>query len=421
MARRKGKNGHMTVRVAITGMGLVTPLGNDVATTWKALLAGVSGVGPITKFDASDHSVRIASEVKGFDPLAFLDRKTARRTEAFTQYAYAAARQALDQSGLDLASMPDEVGVLVGSGAGGLQLMQDQFKILLGEHPDRVSPFFITMMPANMAAGTLSMLLGVRGPSLATVSACATGANAIGEAWETIRRGDATAMIAGGTEACIASITVAAFASMHALSRRNDDPTRASRPFDKDRDGFVLGEGAGIVVLEEWEHARARGATVYGEVVGYAATSDAYHITEPAPGGSGLVSAQRRALKKAGLAPEQIGYINAHGTSTYFNDRAETSAIKAVFGEHAQRLAISSTKSMTGHLVGAAGSVEAIFTALALREGILPPTINYETPDPECDLDYIPNQPREARVEYALSNSMGFGGHNAVLALKRVE
>ncbi|HZC06918.1 MAG TPA: beta-ketoacyl-ACP synthase II [Ktedonobacterales bacterium] len=411
----------MTVRVGITGMGLVTPLGNDVETTWKALLAGVSGAGPITRFDASEHGVRIAAEVKGFDPLKYLDRKTARRTETFTQYAYAAATEALKQSGLDIASMPDEVGILVGSGSGALQMMQDQFKILLGEHPDRVSPFFITMMPANMAAGTLSMLLGARGPSLATVSACATGANAIGEAWETIRRGDATAMLAGGTEACIVSIAVASFTTMHALSPRNDDPLHASRPFDKERNGFVIGEGAGVVVLEELEHAKARGATIYAEVVGYAATSDAYHIVEPAPGGSGLVSAQRRALKKAGLAPEQIGYINAHGTSTQFNDRAETAAIKTVFGDHAYKLAVSSTKSMTGHMVGAAGGAEAIFTALALREGMLPPTINYEFPDPECDLDYVPNTARKADIEYALSNSMGFGGHNAVLALKRAE
>lgn len=411
----------MTVRVGITGMGLVTPLGNDVTTTWKSLLEGVSGVGPITRFDASDHGVRIAAEIKGFDPLKYLDRKQARRTETFTQYAYVAAREALDQSGLDIASMPDDVGVLVGSGSGGLQLMQDQFKILLGEHPDRVSPFFITMMPANMASGTLSMLLGARGPNMAAVSACATGANAIGEAWETIRRGDAVAMLAGGAEACVVSIAVASFTTMHALSRRNDDPQRASRPFDKERDGFVLGEGAGVVVLEELEHAKARGATIYAEVVGYAATSDAHHITEPAPGGTGLASAIRKTLKKASLTPEHIGYINAHGTSTYFNDRAETAAIKSVFGEHAYKLAVSSTKSMTGHMVGAAGGVEAIFTALALHNQTLPPTINYETPDPECDLDYVPNQPRKASLEYAVSNSMGFGGHNAVLALKRAE
>jgi 3-oxoacyl-[acyl-carrier-protein] synthase II len=299
--------------------------------------------------------------------------------------------------------------------------MQDQFRILLGEHPERVSPFFITMMPANMAAGTVSMMLGARGPSFATVSACATGANAIGEAWETIRRGDAVAMVAGGAESSIVSITVAAFAKMQALSSRNDDPQHASRPFDKERNGFVIGEGAGVVILEELEHAKARGATIYGEVVGYAATSDAHHIVEPAPGGSGLASAMRKTLKKANLTPEQIGYINAHGTSTVFNDRAETAAVKSVFGDHAYKLAISSTKSMTGHLVGAAGAVEAVITALALREGMLPPTINYEFPDPDCDLDYVPNKSRKVNLEYALSNSMGFGGHNAVLALKRVE
>ncbi len=411
----------MTVRVVITGMGAVTPIGNDVASTWKALLAGESGMGPITKFDASAHDVRFAAEVKNFDPLKYFDKKAARRADTFTQYAYAAAREALDQSGLDIASMPDDVGVLMGSGSGGLQLMQDQFKILLGEHPDRVSPFFITMMPADMAAGTLSMMLGARGPNFATVSACATGANAIGEAYETIKRGDAIAMIAGGTESSIVSIVVAAFASMHALSRRNDDPTHASRPFDKERDGFVLGEGAGAVILEDMEHAKARGATIYGELVGYAATSDAYHVTEPAPGGTGLASAMRKTLKKAGLTPDKIGYINAHGTSTYFNDRGETAAVKSVFGDHAYKLAMSSTKSMTGHLVGAAGAIEAIFTTLALYHGEMPPTINYEFPDPECDLDYVPNMPRKADLEYAMSNSMGFGGHNAVLAIKRAE
>lgn len=411
----------MTVRVGITGMGLVTPLGNDVATTWKALLEGVSGVGPITKFDTSEHAVKFAAEVKNFDPLKFFDKKSVRRAEAFTHYAVAAAEEALAQSGLDVASMPDDVGVIMGSGSGGLQLMQDQFKILLGEYPDRISPFFITMMPTNMASGTISMRTGARGPNFATVSACATGANAIGEAYETIKRGDAVAMIAGGTESSIVSIDVAAFTTMHALSRRNDDPQRASRPFDKNRDGFVIGEGAGVVILEDWEHAKARGATIYGEIVGYASTSDAHHITEPAPGGTGLASAMRKTLKKANLTPDQIGYINAHGTSTYFNDRGETAAVKAVFGEHAYKLAISSTKSMTGHLVGAAGAVEAVFTAMALCEGVLPPTINYETPDPECDLDYVPNSPRKVAVDYALSNSMGFGGHNAVLALKRVE
>lgn len=411
----------MTVRVVITGMGLVTPLGNDAASTWSALLKGVSGAGPITKFDASNHDVRIAAEVKGFDPLAYMDRKLARRSEVFTHFALAAAHQAVAQSGLDIASIRDDVGVVIGSGSGSLKMLQEQFQLLLSGHEDRVSPFFIPSMPTDMASATVSMELGARGLNYAPVSACATGANAIGEAWEAIRRGDATAMIAGGTESSIVSIAVAAFDSMHALSTRNDDPLHASRPFDKDRDGFLMGEGAGVVVMETLEHALARGATPLAEIVGYASTSDAHHITEPAPGGTGLARAIRRALKKADLAPEQIGYINAHGTSTLYNDREETAAIKAVFGNHAYKLAVSSTKSMTGHMIGAAGGAEAIFTALALRDGMLPPTINYETPDPECDLDYVPNQARAASVEYAISNSMGFGGHNAVLALKRAD
>ena len=409
----------MSERVVITGMGLVTPLGNDVATSWDALSRGVSGAGPITLFDASAHDVRIAAEVKDFDPLAFMDRKLARRTERFTHFALAAAHEAVKQSGLEIAPIRDDVGVLIGSGAGSLQLLQDQFRLLLSGREDRVSPFFIPSMPADMATATVSMELGARGLNYSPVSACATGANAIGEAWEAIRRGDATAMIAGGTEAPIVSIAVAAFDSMHAMSTRNDEPTRASRPFDKNRDGFLMGEGAGVVVLEKLEDALARGATPLAEVVGYASTSDAHHVTDPAPGGTGLARAIRRALAKAEIASEQVGYINAHGTSTPPNDREETAAIKAVFGDHAYKLAISSTKSMTGHMVGAAGGVEAIFTALALLHAKLPPTINYETPDPDCDLDYIPNQAREAQIEYAVSNSMGFGGHNAVLALKR--
>ncbi|HEX9037131.1 MAG TPA: beta-ketoacyl-ACP synthase II [Ktedonobacterales bacterium] len=411
----------MTVRVVITGMGLVTPLGNNVAATWDALTRGVSGAGPITRFDASRHDVRIAAEVKDFDPLLFMDRKLARRTELFTQFALCAAKEAVAQSGLDIAAIRDDVGVVIGSGAGSLQMLEDQFRLLLNGREDRVSPFFIPAMPADMASATVSMELGARGLNYATVSACATGANAIGEAFEAIRRGDATAMIAGGTESAIVSIAVAAFDSMHALSTRNDDPPRASRPFDKDRDGFLMGEGAGVVVLETLEGALARGATPLAEVVGYASTSDAHHITEPAPGGTGLARAIRRALRKADLAPEQVGYINAHGTSTLYNDREETAAIKSVFGDHAYNLAVSSTKSMTGHMVGAAGGAEAIFTALALHRGLLPPTINYETPDPECDLDYVPNKARPVDLEFAISNSMGFGGHNAVLALKRVD
>ncbi len=409
----------MTTRVVITGIGMVTPVGNDTATSWQALCAGQSGIGPIVSFDASQHNVRIGAEVKDFNPLDYLDRKEARRTERFIHLAVAAARQAVADAGLEIGAIGDDVGVLVGSGSGGLHSMEDQFRVLFDRGPDRVSPFFITMMVPDMAAGYISMMFGARGPNFATVSACATGAHAIGEAYETIRRGDARAMIAGGVEAGVTAMTLAAFDSMRAISRRNDDPQRASRPFDNERDGFVVGEGAGILILEDLELAQARGAQVYAEVLGYAATSDAHHITEPAPGGAGLARALRRALAKAGLTPDQVNYINAHGTSTRFNDRDETAAIKAVFGEHAYRLAISSTKSMTGHLMGAAGGVEVAATALALRDGILPPTINYEHPDPECDLDYVPNTARKADIRVAISNSMGFGGHNGVVVLGR--
>ncbi|MGZ6390678.1 MAG: beta-ketoacyl-ACP synthase II [Ktedonobacterales bacterium] len=411
----------MTKRVGITGIGLVTPVGNDTASSWQAIRDGQSGVAPITTFDVSKHEVRIAAVVKDFNPLNYLDRKEVRRTERFIHFAVAAARQALEDSGLDVASMPDDVGIVIGSGSGGLQVMEDQFRILFERGPDRISPFFITQMVTDMAAGYVSMMLGARGPNFATVSACATGANAIGESFEMIRRGDAKAMLAGGTEAGVTSMTVAAFDSMHALSRRNDEPTRASRPFDNNRDGFVIGEGAGVLVLEELEHARQRGAHVYAEVIGYAATSDAHHITEPAPGGAGLARALRRAVAKAGISHDQIGYINAHGTSTRFNDRDETAAIKSVLGEQAYKIPISSTKSMIGHLTGAAGGVEIGVTALSLHNGILPPTINYETPDPECDLDYVPNTARKSDIRVAISNSMGFGGHNAVVILAKPE
>ncbi len=409
----------MTIRVGITGIGLVTPVGNDTATTWRALSEGRSGIGPITAFDASRHGVRFAGEVKDFDPQVYMDRKEVRRSDRFMHFAIAAARQAVDDAGLDIASMPDDVGVIIGSGSGGLNALENQFHVLFDRGPDRISPFFITMMVVDMAAGVVSMMLGARGPNYATVSACATGANAIGEAFETIRRGDARAMIAGGSEAGITSMTLAAFDNMHALSRRNDDPQGASRPFDATRDGFVVGEGAGIVVLEDLELARQRGAHVYAEVLGYAATSDAHHITEPAPGGAGLARAMRRALKKAGIEPAQVGYINAHGTSTKYNDRDESAAIRSVFGDAAHNVAVSSTKSMTGHLMGAAGGVEIAVTALALRDGILPPTINYQTPDPECNLDYVPNEARRTPITVAMSNSMGFGGHNAVVVLGR--
>jgi 3-oxoacyl-[acyl-carrier-protein] synthase II len=375
----------------------------------------------MTRFDTSQHEVHIAGELKGFDPAPYMDRKEIRRNDPFVHFAIAATKQAVADAGLDVAAMPDDVGVVIGSGSGGLTTLDNQFRVLFERGPDRVSPFFITMMVADMAAGNVSMMLGARGPNFATVSACATGANAIGESFEIIRRGDARAMIAGGCEAGSTPMTLAAFASMHALSRRNDEPQRASRPFDAERDGFVIGEGAGIVVLEDLELARERGAHVYAEILGYASTSDAHHITEPAPGGAGLARALRRALMKANVKPEEVDYINAHGTSTLYNDRDETAAIKSVFGAHAYKLAVSSTKSMTGHLMGAAGGVEIAVTALALRDGILPPTINYEHPDPDCDLDYVPNKARRADIKIALSNSMGFGGHNAVVVLGKAD
>lgn len=411
----------MTRRVVITGIGLVTPLGNDTASTWAAICAGKSGVGAITRFDASRHDSQIAAEVRDFDPLSVMDRKLARRTDRFTHFAIAAALQAQADAGLDIAPMADEVGVLIGSGSGGLWTLEQGFHQVFERPPDRFSPFFITMMPADLAGANISMLLGARGHNYATVSACATGAHAIGEAAEVIKRGDADAMIAGGAEAGITPMTLAAFSSMHALSTRNDDPAHASRPFDANRDGFVMGEGAGILILEEMEAARARGAHMYAEIIGYAGTADAHHITEPAPKGAGLARAIRRAMKKADLKLEDMDYVNAHGTSTKFNDRDETAAINDVFGEYAPNLPISSTKSMTGHLMGAAGGIELAFTALALRDGIIPPTINYTTPDPECNLDYVPNEARRKRIEVAMSESMGFGGHNAVVILRRVE
>jgi 3-oxoacyl-[acyl-carrier-protein] synthase II len=411
----------MTTRVAVTGIGMVTPLGNDTTSSWEALKKGVSGAGPITHFDASAHETRIAAEVKGFDPLAYMDRKEVRRNDLFAQYALAATVQALKDSKLEVGPVAEETGLIIGSGIGGLTTMHEQFKLLFDRGPDRISPFFSTMTPIDLAAGFISITLGLEGPNFAVVSACATGANAIGEAYETIRRGDARVMVAGGAEAAVQPVAIASFGNMHALSRRNDDPQRASRPFDAERDGFVMGEGAGIIVLEDMEFAQARGARIYAELAGYGATADAHHITDPAPGGRGLVRAMRRALQKGGVAPEEVNYINAHGTSTPPNDRSETAAIKDLFGDHAYKLAVSSTKSMTGHMMGAAGGVEAAISVLSIRDNIMPPTINYEHPDPECDLDYVPNEARQADVRVALSNSMGFGGHNAVLVFRRYE
>jgi 3-oxoacyl-[acyl-carrier-protein] synthase II len=409
-------------RVVVTGMGLVTSVGNDVASTWEALCQGKSGVAEIEGYDTSRHRVHFAAQVKNFDPSIYMDRKDIRRNDQYEHLAVAASKQALDQADLKITDEnADDIGVYIGSGIGGLMTLHDQFAVLFEKGPDRISPFFINMMIINGAPGLVSIMSGAKGPNWAAVSACASSGNTIGEAWETIRRGDAKAMIAGGSEKAVGPISMAAFDNMHALSRRNDDPQGASRPFDATRDGFVMGEGAATLILEDLEFAKARGATILAEMVGYAATGDAYHVTEPAPGGTGLVRAMRRALQKAGLRLDQVDYINAHGTSTPYNDRTETLAIKTCFGEHAYRLAISSNKSMIGHTLGAAGAVEAATTIMTILTGIIPPTINLRHPDPECDLDYVPNEARQATVNVALSNSMGFGGHNTSLIFKRYE
>lgn len=412
----------MERRVVVTGMGALTPLGNDVTSTWESIKAGKSGVGCITRFDASKLQSRIAGEVRGFEPTSIMDSKTARRMDRFQQLAYAAAVEALQSSGFEITpENADRVGVVVGSGIGGLGTLSDQFKVLSERGPSRISPFLITMMVVDLAPGLISILLGAKGPNFSTVSACATGAHAIGEAVDAIRENQADVMLAGGSEAGLVEIGIAGFCSMRALSTRNDEPERASRPFDVDRDGFVMAEGAGVLVLEELEHARARGATILAEIVGYGLSADASHITEPAPGGEGAARAMSMALEQAELEPEDIGYINAHGTSTQVGDVAETSAIKSVFGDYAYKLPVSSTKSMTGHLLGAAGAVELIFTILAMREGCLPPTINLENPDPACDLDYVPDVARAAQVDAAMSNSFGFGGHNVSLIVRKVD
>jgi 3-oxoacyl-[acyl-carrier-protein] synthase II len=409
-------------RVVVTGMGLITSVGTDLASTWEALCQGKSGVAEIEGYDISRHRVHFAAQVKNFDASPYMDRKDVRRNDPYEQIAIAATKQALDQAGLKITDEnADDIGVYIGSGIGGLQTLHDQFAVLFEKGPDRISPFFINMMIIDGAPGVVSIMTGAKGPNWAAVSACATSGNTIGEAWETIRRGDAKAMIAGGAEKAVGPISMAAFDNMHALSRRNDDPQGASRPFDATRDGFVMGEGAATLILEDLEFAKARGAPILAEMVGYAATGDAYHVTEPAPGGSGLVRAMRRALEKSGLRLEQVDYINAHGTSTPYNDRTETQAIKTCFGEHASRLAISSTKSMIGHTLGAAGAVEAAVSIMTMLTGIITPTINLHHPDPDCDLDYVPNEAREATVNVALSNSMGFGGHNTSLIFKRYE
>ncbi|KYD24352.1 MULTISPECIES: beta-ketoacyl-ACP synthase II [Geobacillus] len=405
-------------RVVVTGLGAVTPLGNDVETTWKNIVAGQSGIDIVTRVNPDDFPAKVAAEVKDFDPSLFIDRREARKMDRFTQFAVAAALMAVKDARLEINEQNAErIGVWIGSGIGGMETFEQQFEIFQQRGYRRVSPFFVPMMIPDMAAGQVSILLGTKGINSCTVTACATGANSIGDAFKVIQRGDADVMIAGGTEAPITKMSFAGFCANTALST-NPDPKTASRPFDKHRDGFVMGEGAGIVVLEELEHALRRGAKIYAEIVGYGATADAYHITAPAPGGEGGVRAMRQALQDAGLKPEDIDYINAHGTSTEYNDKYETAAIKEVFGDHAYRLAVSSTKSMTGHLLGATGAVEAIFSVLAIRDGVIPPTINYETPDPECDLDYVPNEARKQEVRAVLSNSFGFGGHNATLIFK---
>jgi 3-oxoacyl-[acyl-carrier-protein] synthase II len=407
-------------RVVVTGAGAVTPVGNTAEEFWVALTQGKSGIGPITRFDPSALPTRIAGEVKGFDPLRYIDKKDDRKFDPFLKYAVACGVMAVEDAGLSLERVDkNRFGVLVGSGIGGISTLLENHKVLLEKGPDRVSPFFIPMLIVNMASGILSMRFGAKGPNSAVVTACATGNHAIGDATRIIQRGDADIMIAGGAEAIIIPLTFAGFCQMKAMSTRNDDPTRASRPFDATRDGFVCGEGGGLVVLESLEHALARDARIYAEVVGYGMTGDAYHMTAPDPEADGATRAMALALRDAGLPPTAVGYINAHGTSTPYNDKSETMAIKRVFGEHARKLAVSSTKSMTGHLLGAAGGIEAIATAFAIHHGVLPPTINYETPDPDCDLDYIPNQARKQDVEVALSNAFGFGGTNATLVFRK--
>jgi len=410
----------MRRRVVVTGLGAVTPVGNDVATTWQSLLSGVSGGADITKFDASQYSVRFACEVKRFDPLTCMDRKEVKRADVYSHYAMAASVQAAADAGIIPGAIaPESMGVIIGSGIGGIRSFEDQHDVYRSLGPSKISPFFIPMFIGDIAAGLVSMRLQAKGPNYATVSACASSAHAIGDAFRIIQYGDADVMFAGGSEAAVTPMAIGGFANMGALSTRNEAPASASRPFDKDRDGFVMGEGAGVVVLEELEHARRRGARIYGEIVGYRATGDAYHLTGQPDAHEGLQRAMRGALQDGGLVPTDVDYINAHGTSTPLNDPNESKGIEAVFGEHAHVLSVSSTKSATGHMLGAAGSVEFIACALAMRDNMVPPTINYSTPDPECVLDYTPNTPRARPVNVAISNSSGFGGHNVSIALRR--
>ena len=412
----------MSRRVVVTGVGLVSPVGIGTEANWDALCAGQGGIGPITKFDPSQFSARIAGEVKGFDPLRFLEKKDVKKMDVFIQYAIAASQFAMDDAALSVTEdISTRVGVFIASGIGGFSTIEREHKALLEGGPRRISPFFIPAAIINLAAGQVSIRFSAKGPNSATCTACSASAHAIGDAFEIIRRNDADVMIAGGSEAAITPMGVGGFAAMRALSTRNDDPGHASRPFDRDRDGFIMGEGAGVVILEELGFAKERGAPIYAELVGYGMSADAFHITAPSADGDGGMRVMEKAICQAGIRPDQVDYINAHGTSTPYNDKLETLAIKRLFGDHARKLAISSTKSMTGHLLGAAGGLEAGISALVVKHQTLPPTINYETPDPECDLDYVPNTKRSANVDYALSNSFGFGGTNGALLFKRYE
>lgn len=411
----------MKHRVVVTGMGVVTSLGSDLPTLWNNLLAGKSGISRIEAFDTSEYTTKIAAEIKDFDPSVYIDKKDLRKMDRFVQFGVAASKMAIEDAGLAIGENadPDKVGVVVGSGIGGLGTWEDQHTILMNKGPRRVSPFFIPMMIANMASGQISMITGAKGPNTAAVSACATGTHSIGDSFKMIQRGDADVMICGGAEATIRPIGMAGFCSMRAMSTRNDEPEKASRPFDIDRDGFVMGEGSGVMVLESLEHAKARGAKIYAEVIGYGMSGDAYDMVEPDP--EGAARSMVKAIKDAGIEPADIDYINAHGTSTPVGDKSETTAIKKVFGEHAYKLAVSSTKSMTGHLLGAAGGVEAVIVGLTLQNGEIPPTANLDNQDPELDLDFVPNKPRKADVKIALSNSFGFGGHNATIIMRKYE
>ena len=407
-------------RVVITGLGVIAPIGIGKTNYWNSLLQGKSGIGYISRFDTENYEVKIGAEVKDFNPSDFIDKREAKRMDRFTQYAVAAAKLALEDGSVPLNNLNlEKTGVIIGSGIGGMETLEKEHSKLIEKGPKRVSPFFIPMMISNMASGQISMIFGFKGPTMAISTACASGTHAIGEAFKMIKEGKMDMMIAGGSEATITPISLAGFCSMKALSTRNDDPIKASRPFDKERDGFVMGEGAGVLILEELTHALSRGANIYGEVVGYGATSDAYHITQPEPNGNGAKDAMKLALEEGKVHYSEVDYINAHGTSTYYNDKLETLAIKNLFKDHAYNLNISSTKSMTGHLLGAAGGIEAIATILAIREGVIPPTINYENSDSECDLNYTPNIAMNKDITYALSNSLGFGGHNGSILFKK--